>query len=349
MFTSLARRHSRCLRPSSGRSKVNIWEPGCVSQHSKISPFSTTRHCDAVKPRIRVNGSFDKVRFTPREVPPLGFWQNMARPPLVSGLDPEVCFKAAHTYVDLAIADRPGWRNTLRDPPHSLSPATLHYLAAMIMAGSPGPAFTIALHIYQTLVSLNYAPSVLTMTRLALLRKLLGQPQFDEVEKKFAALARRKDDPNACTLQGLILAEKKTPETDKQALEWFRTAASLGGEAPGAWEWQGSCAVEMGNVYLRLGNPQRAREIWKYSAETLDAPEAAWLYASLLDDADPEKYVWVRKAAVSGVQDAAREMARLEGLRALGQDDKNAPAWEKKKASVLQKEWEAIAGDRAIV
>ncbi|ETS75730.1 hypothetical protein PFICI_12674 [Pestalotiopsis fici W106-1] len=348
MFTSLARRHSRCLRPSSCRGKLNIWESASVHQYTSISPFSTTRRCDA-GPRIKAGGSFAKVRFSQTDVPQLAFWKERARPPLVSGLDPEDCFRSAHTYVDLAIADRPGWRNTLRDPPHSLSYETLHYMAAMVIAGSPGPAFPIALHIYTTLVSLNYTPSILTMTRLALMRNLLGQPQFRETEEKFAALVRRKDDPNACTLQGMILMAKSTPETDKKALEWFRLAASLGGEEPGAWEWQGACAVEMGKVYLRLKNPQRAKDIFKYSAETLDAPEAALLYSSLLDDSDPEKYIWTRKAAVSAVNNAAREMARLEGLRAPSQDSKSVGAWEKKKSLVLQREWEAIAGDRAIV
>lgn len=281
------------------------------------------------------------------EVPQLAFWENMARPPLVSGLDPTDCFKAAHAYVDLAIANRPGWRNTLRDPPHSLSYEMLHYLAAMIVGGSPGPAFHIALHIYQTLVSLDYAPTVLTMTRMAVNRGMLGQPQFKEAAERFSALARRRDDPNACTLQGLVLAGKLTPETDRQALEWFRAAASLGGEEPGSWQWQATCALEMGKVYKRLGEPQRAREIWKYCAETLDTAEGFWLYSTMLDDADPEKYKCVRKAAISGVKDAAREIARLEGTRATEQGDEKSGAWEKKKASVLQREWEAIAGDRA--
>lgn len=284
------------------------------------------------------------------EVPQLAFWENMARPPLVSGLDPTECFKAAHTYVDLAIADRPGWRNTLRGPPHSLSYEMLHYLAAMIMAGSPGPAFQIALHIYQTLVLLDYAPTVLTFTRLATLRGMLHQPQFQPTAGRFSALARRREDPNACTLQGLILASELTPEKDREALEWFRAAAELGGEEPGSWQWQATCALEMGKVYKRLGEPQRAMEIWKYCAETLDTAEGYWLYSTMLDDAHPEKYTCVRKAAVSGVKDAAREMARLEGARARAtqQGDEKSGAWERKKASVLQREWEAIAGDRAV-
>lgn len=270
----------------------------------------------------------------------------MARPPLVTNLEPEECFRAAHTYVDLALADKPGWRNTLGDAPHSLSYATLHYLAAMITNGTPGPAFNIALHIYQTLVTLDYSPSIITMTRLAFMRNLLEQNQFQLAAAKFAAISRRKDDPNACTLQGQILAAKLTPDTDKQALEWFRAAASLGGEESGAWEWQASCALEMGKVYLRLNNVQKAKDIWKYCAEKLDVAEGAWLYSTLLDDSDPEKYQWVRKAAVSSIPDAAREMARLEGLKAETGGSKDLGSWERKAASAMQREWEAIAGDR---
>lgn len=273
----------------------------------------------------------------------------MAQPPLVSGLEPEECLQTAHTYVDLAIADKPGWRSTLRDPPHELSYATLHYLAAMMTSGPPGPAFNIALHIYQTLVTLNYPPSVVSMVRLAVMRNMLGQNQFKLAEERFAALLRRNDDPNACTLQGRILAAKLTPETDKKALEWFRLAASLGGEKPGAWEWQASCALEMGKVYLRMKNFQKAKDIWKYCAENLDVAEGAWLYSTLLEDADAEKYQWVRRAAVSGIPEAAPEMARLEGLSLEDQGSKGQGPWERKASAVMQREWEAIAGDRKVV
>lgn len=253
----------------------------------------------------------------------------------------------ANAYVGLAVADQPGWRERLHDPPTSLDYAVLHHLAIMLMSGPPGPAYSIAWHMYYTLVLLDYGPSVLTTVRLALSRKMLGQPQFRVAETKFAALARRRADPNACTLQGLIIASRLTPEADEEALGWFRAAASLGGEEPGAWDWQLTCALEMGKAYQRLGNLDRAREIWKYCAKDLDSAEGCWLYCTLLDKSDPERYDWVCKAAISGVVDAAEEMARLEGQAAQATAE-GASEWDKKVAVVIQQEWEKIAGIRPV-
>ncbi|KAH8194145.1 hypothetical protein TruAng_011692 [Truncatella angustata] len=347
MFARMTTRQARLLRRIVTRQNClrgsSIQTPNIA--HS--AAFSTTRSQNAV-PR-KVPGTFAKARFSKMEVPQLAFWKSMARPPLVVDTEPDEFFRTTHVYVDLAVADKAGWRITLKDPPHSLSYATLHYAAAMIMNGPVGPAYQIALHIYHTLVTLNYPPSIITVIRLAFMRNKLGQPQFSLAEEKFAALLRRKDDPNACAMQGIILASKLTPETDKQALQWFRTAASLGGEEPGAWDWQASCAMEMGKVYLRMNNTNKANEIWKYCAERLDVAEGAWLYSTLLDHSDPKKYYWVCRAAVSGIQDAAREMARLEGSRTEIEGVGGAGAWDAKSAGVLQREWEAIAGDRALV
>lgn len=318
----------------------------------------------STKPRqpiqIRKPPSFDKVRFTPTDVPPLAFWQDVCSSPLFSDLDPEECQATAHKYVDLAIGNGPDWQKSLTKPPHSLSPTTLHYVAALIVMGPPGPPFHIATHIQHTLTTLNYAPSVLSLAMMALKTRKLGRPQFQAAEAKAAALARRKDDPNACTLQGLIIlagaaqrtadgtataTATSTEEADRQALEWFRTASSLGGEEPGAWEWQASCALEMGKAYERLKQPERARAIFEYCAKVLDRDEGCWLYANSLEPLHPERYVWMRKAAISGNKEAAREMAIYEELAAEAHKE---GSWEQKASRVFQAEWEAIADDRAV-
>jgi hypothetical protein len=286
----------------------------------------------------KVKGTFARARFTKDDIPPLSFWKDAVRQ--VPELTPQECDRVANTYVRLAVADRPGWREKLGE-----DYATLHHLAILLMNGPPGPGFHIALHIYYTLTMLDYAPSILTLVRLARTRQKLGESQFQLAEDKFAALARRRDDPNACTLQGLLLTAQLTPAADAEALEWFRTAALLGGEVPGAWEWQLTCALEMGKAHLRLGNRERAKAIWGYCAKELDSAEGCWLYCSVLDESDPERYDWVCKAAISGVKDAAEEMARLQGLAARNPPE-GASEWDKKAAAVMQKEWETIAGVR---
>ncbi|KAI0127314.1 hypothetical protein BJ170DRAFT_624964 [Xylariales sp. AK1849] len=311
--------------------------------------LSSTTHCRRLQiPKAPSSSLFAKPRFTPIDVPPLTYWKDAARPPLVSDLDPQECFRAINDYVDLAIADRPGWRSAITQSPHSLSPTTLHYIAAIIVSSPPTPAWNIAIHILYTLTTLNYEPSILTMVRLAQRTRQLGQPPFYLAEKKFTSIARRKDNANACTLQGLILTMQSTPEADRQALEWFRTAASIGGEEPGAWDWQASCALEMGKAYLRLNNTERARAIWEYCAKELDIAEGCWLYSTSLDPSDPARYEWVRKGAVNGIEDAAREMALYEKSGMGTGADNIINAWDRKAAEVLKQEWEAVAGDRAV-
>ncbi|KAI1868191.1 hypothetical protein JX265_007014 [Neoarthrinium moseri] len=338
----------RTVRPARSLCR---WEPvqngirlTDLANRTSRAPFSTSHRCGVPLPVRKAPPSFAKARFSRMEVPQLAFFEDAAKPSLASGLDPQECFRSAHAYVDLAVADNPGWRDSLRDPPHSLSYATLHYIAVMIMNGPPGPAFNIATHIYHTLTMANYAPSILTVVRLALMRKMLGQPQFSQAQDKFTLMARRKDDPNACTLQGLILSAKTTPETDREALQWFRTAASLAGEEPGAWEWQASCALEMGKIYLRLKQNDRAKAIWRYCAQDLDIAEGCWLYSTLLEPSDPEKYIMVRKAAVSGIPQAAQEMAILDDPSVEGSEGGGSSSWDIKASNVFKKEWQAIAG-----
>jgi hypothetical protein len=277
------------------------------------------------------------------DVPSLSFWETTAQTALFSDANPALCLALAHEYVDRAVINSPDWQTTLNVAPFSYS--KLHYIAIMITMGPPQAAFNISLHILQTLVTLNYAPSILTMVRMALRRNMLGQPQFQQAESKFRAISGRKDDPNACTLQGMILAAQLTPETDRQAMNWFREAASIGGEEPGAWEWQASCALEMGKAYTRLQQPEKARAIWEYCAKQLDLEEGGWLYASSLERSHPERRDLVQKAAIGGNQEAAREMAAYEGSVANKTGASTVGAWDRKAAAVLQKEWEAIAAE----
>lgn len=287
--------------------------------------------------------TFNKACFTVNDIPPLAFWQQTAKPPIVTDAEvtPEKCYSAVQKYVQLAVADAAGWRSKLFKSEH-LSPYLLHYIAVMISTGPQGPAFQLALHIMQTLVlTLSYKPSVVTMVRMALNLKKLGQPMFADAEVAFRQLARKRDDPDVCTLQGLILSAKAKPEQDKLVLEWLQTAEELGGKEKGAWEWQSGSMLLMGKIHLRLGNKKKAREILKYCAEELDVRDACYEYGMLLEEGSEEREKWVLKAAVSGSQLAAAEMARMARTRF--QDSKDMGRWERKARRVLMEEWEAVA------
>lgn len=327
-----------------------------------IASFSTTPLLSA-KARIGIGGpakdAFAKARFTAADVPSLEFWAARARPPLVDDLTPGECLSAAQAYAALALREPTNWRQHLATEKYNhIAPYALHYLAYMLIAGAPSPGgFHLATHMLHTNVTLLYAPSVLTLVRLALARDKLGQPQFAAAEEAFerVVLAPR-DDPNACTLQGLIHARKNRREADDKALAWFQLARRLGGDgdepsdkpsasASKGWDWQSSCVVGMAKIYTKQGKIQQAKDIWYYAATELDVPEACWFYAQALDKDDPERVRWLKKAAVSGYLEAARELGQIE-LRAL--EDGGLSKGEVAERQALADEWLAIAGDKAL-
>ncbi|ORY69587.1 uncharacterized protein BCR38DRAFT_419498 [Pseudomassariella vexata] len=319
-----------------------IHRPFCPTSTLLRSFHSSPNHLM----KVRKPGSFSTIRFTASDIPPLSHWESLAsqtgNPITALGLTPEACLSTMQQYVSIAptLQQRP--------LPTTLAKDKLHSIAVLIITGPPNAAWPIALHMLNTLVSLSYTPSILTMARLGFRTHKLGEPQFYPARCAFDALARKETDPNACTLQGLILAAQDTPATDMQALYWFRTAARLGGEVRGSWDWQAGCALQMGKVYLRQQEKDKARDIFRYVALELDVAEGCWLYATLLEHGEERKGM-VLKAAVSGIQEAAREAARLEGLEMeKARQEGTLKGWEANLKGCLQKEWETIAGDRTM-
>ena len=305
--------------------------------------FSTTKlHSAKVEAGSR---TFSKVRFKREDVPSLSFWAQRARLPLVGDLPPEECLATAQKYADLAIEGAPNWRRKLTTE-HHLSLYTLHYIVAMIITGLPSPTWHMAMHMLDTCVQLSYAPSVLTSVRLAYTRGLLGQSQFSHAAEAFARILARRDDPNACTLQGLIFAAQDKPGADAKALKWFRLAVQIGGEEPWAWDWQASCFIGMAKIYLKQGEKGKAKETLRHAAVGLDSSEACLLYANTFDQDDAERVMWLKKAAVSGKEAAARELGQV-ALRELKVG--NLSSEKRKETQLLADEWLAIAGDKALV
>ncbi|RYP85289.1 hypothetical protein DL769_001020 [Monosporascus sp. CRB-8-3] len=306
--------------------------------------FSTASH-SSVKVRVGPRrDSFGNARFTTVDVPPVEFWAAQARPPLADDLSPEECAATARKYAALALKDSSNWRETLTTK-HDISLYTLHHLANMIIMGPPSPAWNLATHILYTCVQLSYKPSILTMVRLALRSNKLGDRQFSGAEEAFARVLARRDDPDACTLQGLIYAKQDSCAADDKASEWFRRAMQIGGEEPGTWEWQPSCAMGLATIYLKQKQGKQAKEILHYAAVRLDIPEACWLYASVLDKYDAKRPYWLKKAAASGIEAAARELAQIE---LAGLDDRGLSNKERAKKEALADEWLGIAGDKAL-
>ncbi|KAI0535643.1 hypothetical protein GGR58DRAFT_478602 [Xylaria digitata] len=248
----------------SSKSLNNPIFPQLTSQlghkHSSLlatrSPYSTASSRTIAK-KLATRDAFAKVRFTRDDVSPRGFWDTKARAPLVTDLSADECLHAAQAYADAALKDDSGWRERLiivndNSPARSsdnkgkgktLSAYTLHYVAVMIVMSPPGPASHLATHILYTLVGLGYTPSILTMVRLALNRRMLGRPQFEPAFEGLERLLRRIGDgsgskptgkdskielaADACTLRALLYAAENTREGDNNALRWFRRAYEI--------------------------------------------------------------------------------------------------------------------------
>ncbi|KAK7753438.1 hypothetical protein SLS62_004513 [Diatrype stigma] len=352
-------RHLRCLvrsrlaTPSQHSLQGGSLQSGLLSRNDHnvfadlngVASFSTTPLLSA---KVRVDPArdgFAKARFTAADVPSLEFWAARARPPLVDDLLPGECLATAQEYAALALRAPANWRQHLTTK-YNISSYTLHYLAYMMITGAPSPAaWHLATHILHTNVVLSYTPSVLTFVRLAFTRDKLGQPQFAAAEEAFERALARRDDPNACTLKGLIYAKKNRRETDAKALEWFRLARQLGGDEPRAWDWQASCIVGLAKIYMKQSKARQAKETFHYAAAVLDIPEACWFYAQALEKDDPDRAPWLKKAAVSGYLEAARELAQIE-LHAL--NDGSLSKGEMAERQALADEWSGIAGDKAL-
>ncbi len=183
------------------------------------------------------------------------------------------------------------------------------------------------------------------MVRIAFLSNKLGAVQFLPAEEAFARLLARRDDPDACTLKGLIYSKQNTPEAVNKALEWFRLAVRIGGKEPQAWEWQPSCMMGLAKIYLKQNKTEEAEETLRFAATRLDISEACWLYAATLSQDDVNRSSLLTKAAVSGSQEAARELAQDE-LRKL--EGGGLSKRERAETQALADEWLGIAGDKAL-
>ncbi|OTB08501.1 hypothetical protein M426DRAFT_317123 [Hypoxylon sp. CI-4A] len=319
--------------------------------------------------------SFAQVRFTAADVPALSFWTAHVHPPLVQNkeVSPTECLEACQQYASLAIEDNPGWRQraiTISSSPtakegEAISIYTLHYVAIMLMQ-SPGQGGHIATHILNTGVTLGYAPSILTFARLGLKANKLDAPHFQGVREALEKLANpsatsnrssgNSEDtsiyrPDALTLLGLHQA----PQNPDKALQLFTSASKAfttpSASTPTEWQWRATALLSQARILLRRRQSRQALAILRAGARETDNADLCYLYASLLDDdddddKDPERLAMLERAAVSGVEDAAREMARVERARSA---EEGLGAWERRLSAVLADEWAAVAGDKAII
>ncbi|KAI0376841.1 hypothetical protein F5Y04DRAFT_196753 [Hypomontagnella monticulosa] len=302
---------------------------------------------------------FAQVNFTKADIPPSSFWYTRIKPPLVQDdeVSPTECFEACTQYASLAIKDAPGWRHrnltTSEKADDGTIPIfTLHWAAIIMLLYPFQKVVSLATHILQTGVMLGYAPSILTLARMGLERNILDKPLFAPTKEALEKLAASKKGPytkyrpDTLTLMGIMYARLGTPAGEDQALQCFseaENAASASG-TKAEWGWRALAMKEQCEIYVRRKETTRAYELLRENIRELDNPDLCFQYAMLLDFDDPRRLTMLGKAAVSGYIPAAREMARMERVRAAAED---LTDWERFARGVRGDEWFAIAEKKA--
>lgn len=325
-----------------------------------LRPLTSTSFRLAKARVLPHRNTFAQVRFTLADVPQLSFWTKHARPPLIPDgeASPAEFLEACQRYASLAIEDAPGWRQRALTPSPTggnrdegtIPLSTLHYASSILMR-FPAAGGHLATHILHTGVTLNYAPSVLTMARLGLKAGRLDDPQFALAKEALERLASSpKSDayyrPDALTLMGLLHARHGTSAGDERALRFFSDAEKAARVPNAAWQWRPDAVLEQGRTYLRRKQPDRAREVLSSAVKEVDNADVCFEYAMLLPADDPERMPMLERAAVSGVEGAAREMGHIESQRAAEEGLSSA---ERREREFIADEWLGIAGDKALI
>lgn len=203
---------------------------------------------------------------------------------------------------------------------------------------------------------LGYNPSTLTLMRIltsmppAMQKKAAASKMFIDANTRFQRLLQRGADPNALTLEGRNFAEKGTQAHDRQALDSFRRAEkaweakakssepSKASERPSfdiqkgsdpdyvslpeprepRWDWEVTWALEQARILETQKRTSEAMDMYRLAALELDNPQGFWNLARLMEGPrdSPERRTYLLKAAITGVQEACREMGMLEKMAA---------------------------------
>ncbi|KAK8108671.1 hypothetical protein PG984_014472 [Apiospora sp. TS-2023a] len=208
---------TRCLRQTNSPKAIvssvqhHAVKSSCIRSLSTTAPKQDKSRRIAI-PRRKTAATFDVPQFTTDEVPPAAVLDAMlahpATPAYLSGMTGEQCRTLLSEYAThtLALADPArdfrqvfqallkrgkGWDPLVLETPEAIPEkvralyATLHSIAGMLVQGPPGPVYNLALHILHALCKLEYVPSFLTVSRIALVSGKVGQPQFAPAIDRF--------------------------------------------------------------------------------------------------------------------------------------------------------------------
>lgn len=194
---------------------------------------------------------------------------------------------------------------------------------------------------------------------LLLIRLLSQSSSSDRLSKtpilvaalsRFRHILRKKQDPDALTLQGLILANEGD---DGKALEFFSQAMEVGSPNPSSggqqqdirppwWGWEASCHLTRARILLQQGRREEAIAAFRVAAVELDHAQAYFKLATLLAEDSPERGQYLQKAAVSGIPEACQLLGESE-VRMAEQPDQ--PKEKVREHCLWASEWFSLAGN----
>lgn len=270
-------------------------------------------------------------------------------------LTPLQCMDAAQRYVSAATQNESSWRPRL-EKDFGLPVSLLHWVAILLISDNSASRWKLGTHMLRSASELGYNPSTLTLVRIftsmppAMQKKAASSKMFTDANYHFQKLVQKGTDPNALTLEGTNLAKKGTQAHDRQALDSFRkaekaweakaepTAPSQANNGPslnvqeGAdpdyvslpepreprWDWEITWALEQAKILQKQKRTKEAMDMYRVAALELDNPLGFWNLSRLMDGPkdSPERRTYLLKAAISGVQEACREMGELEKMTA---------------------------------
>ncbi|KAG6365136.1 hypothetical protein INS49_006743 [Diaporthe citri] len=263
--------------------------------------------------------------------------------------------EAAQSYVSAATQHESSWRPRL-ETDFGLPVSLLHWVGILLISDNSAARWRLGTHMLRSASELGYDPSTLTLVRIfssvpaAMQKKAAASKMFIDADVRFQKLLKRGTDPDALTLQGMILAKQGTQSHDRLALDSFRRAeraweAKDKSGAPskasdsrsfsieeGAdpdyvtlpepreprWEWEVTWTLEQAKILQKQNRTKEARDLYRVAALELDNPQGFWNLSCLMDGPrdSPERRTYLLKAAISGVQEACREMGVLEKMAA---------------------------------
>ncbi|KAK0711495.1 hypothetical protein B0H67DRAFT_292181 [Lasiosphaeris hirsuta] len=285
------------------------------------------------------------LTFSKVDVPPMEFWEPLALMEAPEDLTASIFYETAKQYCAIAQTGESTWKGKLeRD--YGIDSYTLHYTGLLLTHGPPGPTWPLGLNMLMTASSLEYDASAITLVRLLLqtkngLEKKSYMEIFRPAVAHFNRIVKVGDNPDALTLQGLLLERKADNHSSLKSFERAIEAGNRSGDtyapaqrkqAPGTgtnessssgalqrrtpkWCWEAACYVGRGRVLLQLGGRAAAEANFRIAARELDTAGACLLLGKLLPPQEAEEYLM--KAAFSASEEACLLLAASEREKAM--------------------------------